>query len=100
MHAACASEEFTEKFFGKVAGECFGISNACDLRAEYYVQLTDRTIVVNDDVTGIEVRLTGVSRGNREPKVFHDALQKLEELVVSMLQESLRGWASRLRCSL
>jgi hypothetical protein len=85
------SRQFVRDFLNEIVTGCFGIEDPADRPAEYYVQLPDRTLSLVDNIMGVEVRLTGVSRGNRPPKVFHDALKKLEELVIRTIQEALRG---------
>src|SRR5262249_45216538 len=77
---AFGSHDFTVRFLKEVVGDAFGVENPIDRPAEYYVQQPDITIQGGETI-GIEVRLTGVSRGTRSPKVFHNALKALVGLV-------------------
>jgi len=84
------SPRFANAFLQRVVGDVFGVPFPTLRPAEFYVQVPDRTIRVHDR-NGVEVRLTGVSRTGRPAKAFHDALEKLEELVVERALFALQG---------
>jgi hypothetical protein len=84
------SAEFAHDFLVHIIGAIFGADDPLNRPAEYYVQVPDRTIAVGT-AHGIEVRLTGVSRANREPKVLHEALEALKRLVVDTAKRGLDG---------
>ena len=83
---AFGSKTFTGRFLTEVVGEAFGVQDPLNRPAEYYVQKPDITIQ-GGEVIGVEVRLTGVSRGTRPASTFHKALKALEQLV----EETTRG---------
>jgi len=84
---AFSSQEFAANFLQFVLPH-LGIKDALDRPAEFYVQRPDRTIAANRRC-GVEVRLTGVSRGNRTAKMFHEALKTLDSLVKRTAYEAL-----------
>ena len=84
---AFSSSDFAANFLLFVLPH-LGIMNALDRPAEFYVQRPDRTISANGRC-GVEVRLTGVSRSNRTPKQFHEALKTLDSLVKRTTYDAL-----------
>lgn len=87
---AFGSDEFADAFLDVVVGKAFGVPNPISRPAEYYVQRPDITNRAGGFI-GVEVRLTGVSRDGRTPKVFHDALVALDKLVGVTAAGALKG---------
>lgn len=85
--SAVGSPEFALAFLQGVVGGVFGVEDAAERPAEYYVQEPDRTICVGR--AGVELRLTGVSRGARKTSVFHKALKALHDLAKERLQSAV-----------
>lgn len=83
-----SSKEFAHAFLVAVIGTVFKVDNPLDRPAEFYIQKPDITIQAHT-TCGIEVRLTGVSRGTRPASVFHQALSALSVLVEQTVYESL-----------
>lgn len=69
---------FAISFIGDIVTAIFHVRSPVGKPAEYYVQKPDLSI--DTGYCGIIVNLTGVSRGRRKPKQFHDALKKLHEI--------------------
>jgi hypothetical protein len=86
--AAFGSLSFADSFLN-IVENTFGVTDPGLRPAEFYVQAPDRTIAFHPEVFGVEVRLTGVSRGEREPEVFHDALKELERTVAEFIKDAL-----------
>ncbi len=80
LFEAFGSREFATGYL-EILGAVFGVEDPLHRPAEYYIQYPDEIVGVLDDVWGLEFRLTGASRGQREPKIFHEALKALDELV-------------------
>ena len=74
---ALSGGEFASKVLSEVIGEVLGVKDVFTRPAEYYVQYADEGPSASDGVMGVEVRLTGVSRNGRTPKMFHSALEVL-----------------------
>jgi len=92
---AFGSADFAGVFLQGVVEDVFGVVDPARRPAEYYVQFPDQTVQLSHEIFGVEVRLTGVTRGERAPKVFHDALKKLEELVIETVQEAIKDTGFR-----
>ncbi len=88
--AALASVDFVTEFLVGVVGECLGVENPTERPAEYYAQEPDATISIGDHV-GVELRLTGVSRGTRDHTQFHDALVALHSLAARYIAQAIKG---------
>lgn len=83
-----SSGQFAMGFLVYVAERALGAVDTRQRPAEYYVQMPDLT--VSTGKFGIEVRLTGVSRGSRTPEQFNCALEALHGLVSESVAEALR----------
>jgi len=81
---AVGSPEFAYAFMTGIVSGIFGVEDSDRRPAEYYVQMPDRTISLGP--AGVELRLTGVSRGTRSADIFHKALNALHTLAKERLQ--------------
>ena len=91
LFEAFRSSLFAKRFLEEVVEGTFGVESPEHRPAEYYVQLPDTTIQAEDEVFGVEVRLSGVSQAGRTPKVHHGALKALEQLVADTARVGLKG---------
>lgn len=76
---AFGSKQFAIDFLNEVVIDVFKADCPGMRPAEFYVQKPDITIGINT-CWGVELRLTGVSRGGRAAHVFHQALKALKKL--------------------
>ncbi len=83
------SVEFARRVMLEVLQECLGAKDPLVRPAEYYLQLPDRTVEVKKGCWGVELRLTGASRGRRRAQQFHTALSKLQEIAADLIKASL-----------
>ena len=74
-----------------------GVKNALECPAEFYVQDADTTKQLQPGVFGVELRLTGVSRGTRELPSFIQAVQELFGHLAVRIQEALAGSTDRVQ---
>lgn len=88
---AFAHPDFAMRFLGLVVQNVFGVKGSHLRPAEYYVQEPDMIVPVKPGLWGVILTLSGVSRGNREPKIFHAALEKLSRIAITELQANLAG---------
>jgi len=90
---ALRSEALARSILDEVMGKCLGAVNPTGRPGEYYVQMPDFT--VNLGSIGVEVRLTGVSRGSRTPEQFERALTTMNTIVVDAVIAALREAVSK-----
>jgi hypothetical protein len=89
---AFGSAKFTARFLDEIVDDHFGVKDARQRPAEYYMQKPDFAESLDGTgLLGVEVRLTGVSRGNRPAKLFHEALKTLSRIVVETIQGTTWG---------
>ena len=74
MRSAFSSRDFAFRIISRIVGSVFEVSDALDRPAAYYVQEALFAKSPKPGRTGVEVRMTGVSRNGRSVKVFHRAL--------------------------
>lgn len=86
---ALESNEFALALLREISAGCLGAEKPEDRPAEYYVQDPDPTRCANGK-WGVEMRLTGVSRSGRSPRVFHKALEQLNALVCTTVATALK----------
>lgn len=82
-------EEFAESVITRVMGRALGVQNVLARPAEYYVQPVVKCPVAVKGLTGVSVRLTGVSRDGRPTHMFHSALRELSIIVVGTVRKAL-----------
>lgn len=87
VNDALGSRAFATELLRKVIGGCLGVEKPEARPAEFYVQEPDFT--VNTGFHGVEVRLTGASRGNRTPRQFEQALETMHAIVVNAVSATL-----------
>lgn len=102
LFATFGGAPFAREVLDSVIGDALGVENPTGSPGEYYVQHPDKTVTVEDDVWGIEVRLTGVSRGSRKAAQFHRAIDALEaiciEHAVAALADTRDGGRAQVFC--
>ncbi len=86
-----SSSKFARGLLVAVVGRKLGVSDVLSRPAEYYVQHADQGSSTNPEkgIMGVEVRLTGVSRGNRKSTQFQDASDTLHKLVEIGVKKTL-----------
>ncbi|MBI1961502.1 MAG: hypothetical protein HYS45_02270 [Parcubacteria group bacterium] len=89
LFKAFSSEGFARTFLENVLVGCLGAKDPAERPAEYYVQEPDPMVTVGVCL-GVELRLTGISRGGRTAKQFHDALKALKDLAARTIAENLK----------
>ncbi len=87
--AALSGTPFAARVLTEVVGKALGVEGAMQRPAEYYVQHADTGAAPAEGVMGVEVRLSGVSRDGRSPKMFHEALKSLDAIVQTTVMEAL-----------
>jgi len=80
LRDAFSSSAFARIVIGAVIQDILGVKDALDRPAEYYVQKADQGPALVEGMSGVEIRITGISRNGRTPKQFHKALAKLEDI--------------------
>ncbi|MEK7120695.1 MAG: hypothetical protein AAB840_01245 [Patescibacteria group bacterium] len=90
-----SGSKFAEEVLSKVIGEALGVKYVLNRPAEYYVQKTDVGPSPQENMMGVEVRLTGVSRDGRTPRQFHQAMDTLIAIVNKTVSETL---PTHMRC--
>lgn len=73
---AFGDAQFASAFLNKIVDSCLGAQAPAARPAEFYVQKPDETVCVNGQF-GVEVRMTGVSRGQRCSAQFEQAMHLL-----------------------
>lgn len=100
MHAAVVeafrSEEFATTILRAVVHDCLQASDPIGRPAEYSMLQPETAIRVQGQL-GVSVSLSGVTRGVRPTKLFHNALSVLNGLVSRTVITALKDTDSELR---
>lgn len=84
-----SSTEFAAKLLTTVVGNALGVHDVLDRPSEYYLQNADEGPSASEGKMGVEVRLTGVSRNNRNSKQFKDASVILQTITKSAVKKHI-----------
>lgn len=88
------SQEFARAFLEEVCQGQLGAVHVLFHPAAFYVQEPDTTVNV-DGRLGVELRLTGVSRGTRLPEQFKEAIKTLHRLAMQAISNGLLEGAAK-----
>ena len=84
------SPHFCVELMERVLGNALGAKDPCEHPAAYYVQTTDRSVQIGQNLCGVEVRLTGASvTPARTDAAFHDALRTMREMYAIAIREKV-----------
>ncbi len=83
-----SSVEFAKLLFNEIVGKVFGVPYPATRPAEYYMQQPDEGVSVHGS-WGVIMNLTGVSRGNRPSKLFHEAIKRLHGPTAELVHKTV-----------
>lgn len=72
---AAQQPDIYRSLFAVVLEGQLGVKGARERPAAYFAQMPDTSVVIDPLYLGVVFQLTGISRGEREPKQFHRAYE-------------------------
>jgi hypothetical protein len=96
LFSAFASQAFARTAF-EIIGKHLHVEEIEARPAEFFVQVPDCSASMREGVWGVDLRLSNVSRGTREPKQFHKTVSELRNLGKTAIKAALpRGARAQL----